>query len=184
MAFREDYKLDSRLRFAMEENVLDEFASDLRSSLNLSYLLPHLMERKLLTTSEEQRLLEERDRDTRDENNTKFICYLKARGSHAFTLFLEALRDETEHLGHVNLYERMSQRAKSVGIIPVEALSRFRTISTAAHLNYTEKILSDILQKLETVIDNQSKLEGRLSQKIDTLMLQAGELHGLGPVGV
>ena len=168
----------------MEEKVLDEFASDLRSSLNLSYLLPHLMGKKLLTTSEEQRLLEERDRDTHDENNNKFICYLKTRGSHAFTLFLEALRDETEHLGHVNLYERMSQRAKSVGIIPVEASSRFRTISTAARLNYTENTLSVILQKLETVTDNLSKLEGRLSRKIDTLMSQASELHGLGPVAV
>ena len=83
----------------------------------------------------------------------------------------------------------MSQLAKSVGEASSDSLDtsvniespthlsspspRFRSSSTAAHLNCTEK-LNFILQKLETVIDNQSKLE-RLSQKIDTLMSQ-GEL--------
>lgn len=94
--------------------ILDEFAPDLKSSLNLSYLLPHLMKRKLLTTSEEHKLKSQAK--TNHDSNSEFIDYLKTKGSRAFSLFLTALRDETEHLGHLDLYERMYQRAKSAGI--------------------------------------------------------------------
>ena len=94
--------------------ILDEFATDLKSSLNLSYLLPHLMKRKLLTTKEEHRLKNQTKTD--HDNNCEFIDYLKTKGSCAFDLFLSALRDETEHLGHVDLYKRMSERAELAGV--------------------------------------------------------------------
>lgn len=101
--------------------VLDEFTTDLKSSLNLSYLLPHLMKRKLLTTSEEHKLKNQAKSD--HDNNGEFLDYLKTKGSRAFPLFLAALREETEHLGHVDLCERISQRARQAGIqIMFEAL--------------------------------------------------------------
>lgn len=95
-----------------QEMVLDEFAPDLKSSLNLPCLLPHLMQRKLLTASEERRLKSGQAKTDRDINS-EFIDYLKTKGSRAFPLFLESLKDEDEHLGHADLWERMSQRAES-----------------------------------------------------------------------
>ena len=101
--------------------ILDDFAPDLKSSLNLTYLLPHLMKRKLLTTSEEHKLKNQTKTD--HDNNSEFLDYLKTKGSRAFALFLAALRDETEHLGHVDLCERMSRRVEQAGIrITLEAL--------------------------------------------------------------
>lgn len=97
-----------------ELKILDDFSSDLKSSLNLTCLLPHLMKRKLLTTSEEQKLKSQTKTD--HENNSEFLDYLKTKGSRAFVLFLASLRVETEHLGHVDLYDRMSQDAQHVGI--------------------------------------------------------------------
>lgn len=104
-----------------QQMILDEFALDLQSSLNLSYLLPHLMKRKLLTASEEHRLKSEAKTDR--DSNSQFIDYLKTKGSHAFDLFLEALKDETEHLGHVDLYKRMFQCSKSKRNLKAEASS-------------------------------------------------------------
>lgn len=101
--------------------ILEDFASDLKLSLNMTYLLPHLMKRKLLTTAEEHKLKNQAKTD--HDNNSEFLDYLKTKGSRAFALFLAALRDETEHLGHADLCERMSQRAEQVGIrITLEAL--------------------------------------------------------------
>ena len=94
--------------------ILDDFASDLKSFLNLEYLLPHLMKRKLLTTSEEQKL--KNLAKTNHDNNSEFLDYLKTKGALAFSLFLAALRDETEHLGHVDLCNRMSKHAEQAGI--------------------------------------------------------------------
>ena len=116
--------------------ILDEFATDLKSSLNLTYLLPHLMKRKLLTTKEEHRLKNEAKTD--HDNNCEFIDYLKTKGSRAFDLFLAALRDETEHLGHVDLYKRMSERAEieSAGISTL-------TSSDALNIGQSAKIYPD-----------------------------------------
>ena len=101
--------------------ILEDFASDLKLSLNMTYLLPHLMKRKLLTTAEEHKLKNQAKTD--HDNNSEFLDYLKTKGSRAFALFLAALRDETEHLGHVDLCERMSHRAEQAGIrITLEAL--------------------------------------------------------------
>ena len=58
-----------------------------------------------------------------------------------------------------------------------------RCTKSQAHLN-TEEILSDILQKLEIVIDNQSELERRLSRKIDALMASWGKLRDLNKFNV
>ena len=101
--------------------ILEDFASDLKLFLNMTYLLPHLMKRKLLTTAEEHKLKNQAKTD--HDNNSEFLDYLKTKGSRAFALFLAALRDETEHLGHVDLCERMSQHAEQAGIrITLEAL--------------------------------------------------------------
>ena len=60
---------------------------------------------------------------TDHDNNSEFLDYLKPKGSCAFALFLAVLRDETEHLGHVDLCERMSQHAEQAGMhITLEAL--------------------------------------------------------------
>ena len=111
--------------------ILEEFAQDLRSSLNLTCLLPHLMKRRLLTASEEQKLKNQVKTD--HDINSEFLDCLKTKGSRAFALFLAALREEKEHLGHVDLCERMSRRAEHVGIrISLEALPESMETSLSA----------------------------------------------------
>ena len=120
-----------RLMEKKQVKILEEFAPDLRSSLNLMYLLPHLMKRRLLTASEEQKLKSQVKTD--HDINSEFLDCLKTKGSRAFALFLAALRGEKEHLGHVDLCERMSRCAERVGIrISLEALPESMETSLSA----------------------------------------------------
>ena len=186
----------------MEEKqimILDEFASDLKSSLRLSYLLPHLMKRKLLTTSEECRLKNQTRTD--HDNNCDFIDYLKTKGSCAFDLFLAALGDETEHLGHVDLYNKMSKRATEsvVSMMSLETLSGSSASTqsidhdqsavnrvpsansppslattrafSSTMIEITLKVIMEKLDKIEkTVKHNQSEIQ-ELRKVCDKLML-------------
>ena len=88
------------------EKILDDFKSDLKRTINLSCLLPHLVRRKLLTSKEEQEL--KNQTKTAHDANSEFLDILKTKGSRAFSLFLETLRDEDEHMGHDDLFKKLS----------------------------------------------------------------------------
>jgi len=70
------------------------------------YLLPHLKRRKLLTDSEAADLLSKPEPTRHD--TIKFLSTLKSKGRRAFSLFTDALHDEDEHLGHSELYKKLT----------------------------------------------------------------------------
>ena len=92
------------------EHILNEFGQDLKTTLNLSYLLDGLVKRKLLTDKEGAQL--RLPSKSSLEKNDEFLNILKTKGSRAFAKFLEALQEEDQHLGHEDLYDKLSNADK------------------------------------------------------------------------
>ena len=97
--------------------LLDSFFSELSATLNLRYLFRHLTDRNLITCEEEQQLqkllkAEDSQPDLERTANITFLKILKTKGSKAFELFLQALKDEEKHLGHNDLHHTLSQHDK------------------------------------------------------------------------
>ena len=87
--------------------VLNTCDHDLMMTLNLPFLLPHLKECKLLAEKEVASL--SKPGLNPPEVNRHFLNILKSKGSRAFSLFLNALKKEDEHIGHRELYELLYQ---------------------------------------------------------------------------
>ena len=88
------------------EQILTDFAQELKSTLNLPCLLPGVIKRKLLTNGEVAQLKHPNKPNL--EKNYEFLNILKTKGSKAFVKFLEALQEEDQHLGHEDLYAKLS----------------------------------------------------------------------------
>lgn len=88
------------------EQILSKFEQQLKATLNLSYLLPSLVNRELITPEEEASL--KLPSKSYLEKNSEFLSIIKAKGPRAFDKFLEALADEDQHLGHRDLYSKLS----------------------------------------------------------------------------
>lgn len=89
-----------------EIELLNEYEDDLIRTLNLAYLLPQLTKCKLLTSNEADQLLA--TGLTREDAIKKFLTTLKTKGETAFSLFIDGLRSEKEHLGHASLYKALT----------------------------------------------------------------------------
>ena len=73
----------------------------IKNSVNLTCLLPILRTKGLLT-DDEFRLLQEMQYDTR--KNVQLVRILQSKGGgNALQLFIEALQEEGEHMGHKHL---------------------------------------------------------------------------------
>ena len=96
---------------ARHDQILTDFAKVLKKTLNLTYLLPHLLQKRLVTAEEDEQL-RQANRSTLDKND-EFLRILKTKGSTAFSKFLEALYEENQHLGHEDLYDKLSQADKN-----------------------------------------------------------------------
>lgn len=177
------------------EHILNEFGQELKSTLNLSYLTPGLVKRKLLTDGEVANL--RHPNKSTLEKNDEFLNILKTKGSKAFTKFLEALQEEDQHLGHEDLYEKLLSADKkmnntmssnssqsSVEIIPdtlqdpanSPTHSRPRSRPTSASSIGTqlsvasETRLMAAMESLKNHVDQSIKsLESRISNQIDIL---------------
>ena len=88
-------------------DLLAKYENDLVTTLSLAYLIPNLRKRKLLANNEAE-LLSKKDITGREANNT-FLSILKTKGRDALSLFITALREEPEHLGHQTLCEELSR---------------------------------------------------------------------------
>ena len=86
------------------------YGQELKTTLNISYLLDGLVKRKLLTDKEEAQL--KLPSKSSLERNEEFLNILKTKGSRAFAKFLETLQEEDQHLGHEDLYEKLSNADK------------------------------------------------------------------------
>lgn len=94
------------------EKMLAYFEKDLEKTLKLFYLLPKLVDRKLVT-AEEEALLNDPDKSD-SKKNIEFLSILKTKGSRAFGRFLEALNEEKEHCGHEDMYDKLLNASSKV----------------------------------------------------------------------
>lgn len=92
------------------EQILNDFEQELKWTLNLSYLMSNLVKRKLLTEDEVAQL--KHPNKINSEKNGEFLNILKTKGSKAFPRFLEALKEEEQHLGHEDLYDKLMDADK------------------------------------------------------------------------
>ena len=88
--------------------IISEHSEVIVRTLNLQCLLPHLKKRRLVTEEESQQLRQQHYK-TSLERNEEFLQILKSKGSKAFSLFVEALVGEKDHLGHEDLVRILSE---------------------------------------------------------------------------
>lgn len=86
--------------------LLDKYEKDLMATLSLTDLLPHLTQCRLLTSNDAESL--SKPELTRRDAIKKFLLILKTKGQTAFSLFISALGNEKEHLGHASLYRKLT----------------------------------------------------------------------------
>ena len=95
------------------------FQRDFAEKLDLLSIVPHLRASGLLTNQEVEALLN--NHITESERILKLPTFLSSKGSQCVPLFLDCLRQESTHLGHAELlqkieeYLRCSQGGKAVG---------------------------------------------------------------------
>ena len=98
--------LDAGLR-----NILQSEQSDITLTVQLSHLLPFLRKKQLVTEPEFQQLSNEKESDS--EKNGKLIrIIIIGKGKDAYDLFIEALQEEQEHLGHSSLAKKLLDEKK------------------------------------------------------------------------
>ena len=183
------------------EHILNELGQELKSTLDLSYLLPGLVKRKLLTDGDVAKLRHPSKSSL--EKNEEFLNILKTKGSKAFPKFLEALQEEDQHLGHEDLFEKLSNADKkmintmssnslqsSVEMIPDSVQdpnssthSRPRSrpnsaSSVATQLSAaSETRIMAAMESLKNHVDQSIKsLENRISTQIDIIIKKGSSL--------
>ena len=97
--------LDAGLR-----NILQSEQSGITLTIQLSHLLPILRKKRLVTEPEFQQLSSDKESDS--EKNGKLIRIIIGKGEDAFDLFIEALQEEQEHLGHSSLARKLMDEKK------------------------------------------------------------------------
>ena len=90
--------------------------------LNLSELAPHLLQHRILTTSEKEHLCDANK--SRNEQILSLFNTFDTKGPLAFSLFAECLRNEDSHLTHGQLYDLIHEEV-AVSLLP-EKLSKKR----------------------------------------------------------
>ena len=99
--------LDAELR-----EILQGLQSDMEITIQLTHLLPILSAKRLVTQSEFQELSND-GKETDLEKNRKLIRIIIGKGEKAFDLFIEALQEEREHLGHDSLAKKLMEKRRS-----------------------------------------------------------------------
>ena len=125
--------LDAGLR-----GILQNMQTDIVLSVDLTYLLPILHKKRLVTETQFQRLSRDIRQSNPEEQNEKLIRIVIGKGVHAFDLFVEALKEEKEHLGHGSLAEALTKEqsrlkaGESAKSRPPETLPRTKKPTTSA----------------------------------------------------
>ena len=97
--------LDAGLR-----NILQSEQSGITLTIQLTHLLPILRQKRLVTEPEFQQLSSDKESDS--EKNGKLIRIIIGKGENAFDLFIAALQEEQEHLGHSSLARKLMDEKK------------------------------------------------------------------------
>ena len=98
--------LDAELR-----DILQGLQSEMDITIQLTHLLPILRTKRLVTLSEFQQLSSD-GKESDLEKNIKLIRIIIGKGEKAFDLFIEALQEEGEHLGHDSLAKKLMDEKK------------------------------------------------------------------------
>lgn len=91
-----------------KESVFLRHMDDIVQLVDLNTLVPILLKYGLLT-SEESEVLYSDKLLTRSERKRKLAEYMASKGDRSPDLFLQALKEEPEHLGHQDLHSKLSQ---------------------------------------------------------------------------
>ena len=123
--------LDAGLR-----DILQNLQADITLTIQLTYLLPFLRKRHLVTETEFQQLSSDGRESESAEKNLKLIRIIIGKGEDAFDLFVEALQEEQEHLGHNSLAKRLLHEQRRLKAEPKprppEPLPRNKKPATSA----------------------------------------------------
>ena len=123
--------LDAGLR-----DILQSLQSDITLTIQLTPLLP-LLRRKHLVSQAEFQHFSSGDKESDMDKNAKLMRIIITKGEDAFDLFVEALQEEKEHLGHGSLAKRLlseQRRLKASETKPraPEPLPRNKKLPTSA----------------------------------------------------
>ena len=106
--------MGSRSGMCVEDylRILQNNERTIKNSVNLSYLLPKLWAKGLLT-EDQYRLLQEMPYET--QKNSQLVQFLQTKGGgDAMHLFIQALQEESEHLGHKTLAVTLLQEISAI----------------------------------------------------------------------
>ena len=104
--------------------ILQTLQSDIILNVQLKQLLPILRNKSLVTLYEFEQLSID-GKETDSNKNERLLRIIIGKGENAFDLFVAALQEETEHLGHASLARRLLQEQKQLKPSP-EGRPRFR----------------------------------------------------------
>ena len=82
--------------------LLEKHSHDIIKDLNMEMLVPHLMQKKLLTMNEYHELI---TCPSWKRSEHFILKVLPTKGEEGFKQFMECLKDEDEHLGHQHLFQ-------------------------------------------------------------------------------
>lgn len=101
---------------ARVHRVLQTSQEEAATSIQLDYLLPELLKRKLVTESEYHQLSD--DKRMLDEKNKTLLHLIETKGGEkSFNLFIQALEAEKQHIGHERLARVLKSRLIKQDII-------------------------------------------------------------------
>lgn len=94
-----DPRMDAGLRQVLQTN-----REEAGIYIQLDYLLPGLLTKKLVTESEFRKLSADDNKRTRDEKNKELLRLIETKGGEkSFDLFVQTLEAEKQHTGHEHL---------------------------------------------------------------------------------
>ena len=100
--------LDPNLR-----KILQKHQNDIASSVQLQHLLP-ILRHKGLVTDPEFESLSMTTAESSYEKNKKMVSIILQKGKKAYDLFLKALQNEKDHIGHKSLAETLVAARKEL----------------------------------------------------------------------
>ena len=83
--------------------------------VNLETLVPVLNKYGVITREESEQLLN--TNMTSQKRKRDLTAYLESKGNTGFTLFLQALKEETEHCGHKELHDLLVSKGIAFNIV-------------------------------------------------------------------
>ena len=87
--------------------LLNRHQPDFVTFLDLPSLIPFLNRYSLLTRQQDELL--RNDHHTRQDRVLKLLEYIDGKGQEGYKMFVQAILEETTHIGHKELYKRLTK---------------------------------------------------------------------------